>query len=262
MRITASAGLALSTSGRTPGVWSSTCSRVIGVLPTLKRPTGRLRRTKGARAISGGSSPTSLTRRSGSAPVSAATGRLSQEAIERGLETLAVFERFCAAHGLGPDDVHAVATSAIRDASNGEYFLDRRARGQRAADRDPLRRGRGPLRLRGRRQHDDPDRRRRARDRRRLDAADRGRRTARAKTLRSFPLGAVRLTEQFLPGSGPAKKKDLQRLRAHVRDALSDLTGARRRRAIAWSASAAPCATWPPPPSACSTSRTSASRAS
>jgi exopolyphosphatase / guanosine-5'-triphosphate,3'-diphosphate pyrophosphatase len=43
----------------------------------------------------------------------------------------------------------------------------------------------------------------------------------RAKTLESYPLGAVRLTEQFLPGSGPAKKKDLQRLRAHVREALS-----------------------------------------
>ena len=27
------------------------------------------------------------------------------------------------AHGLGPDDVHAVATSAIREANNGERFL-------------------------------------------------------------------------------------------------------------------------------------------
>src|SRR3979409_2251183 len=38
----------------------------------------------------------------------------------------------------------------------------------------------------------------------------------------AFPLGAVRLTEHFLRGSGPAKKKDLQRVRAHVRDALRD----------------------------------------
>jgi exopolyphosphatase/guanosine-5'-triphosphate,3'-diphosphate pyrophosphatase len=30
------------------------------------------------------------------------------------------------------------------------------------------------------------------------------------------------VTEQFLPGAGPAKKKDLQRVRAHVRDALSN----------------------------------------
>src|SRR6201999_4448803 len=47
----------------------------------------------------------------------------------------------------------------------------------------------------------------------------------RAKSLRSFPLGAVRLTEQFLPGSGPAKKKDLQRLRAYVRGTLTGFPG-------------------------------------
>jgi exopolyphosphatase / guanosine-5'-triphosphate,3'-diphosphate pyrophosphatase len=151
----------------------------------------------------------------------AETGRLSPEAMGRGLETLAVFGRFCAAHGLGPDDVHAVATSAIRDASNGEYFLN----AARAASKLPieiisdedearfgyvaavntstltdglvLEIGGGSIQL--------------------IEVADR-----RAKTLRSFPLGAVRLTEQFLPGSGPAKKRDLQRLRAHVRATLSD----------------------------------------
>src|ERR1019366_8944992 len=52
-----------------------------------------------------------------------ASGQLGDEAITRGLETLAVFERFCRANGLGPDDVHAVATSAIRDAGNREEFL-------------------------------------------------------------------------------------------------------------------------------------------
>ena len=151
----------------------------------------------------------------------AETGRLSPEAMGRGLETLAVFGRFCAAHGLGPDDVHAVATSAIRDASNGEYFLT----AARAASELPieiisdedearfgyvaavntstltdglvLEIGGGSIQL--------------------IEVADR-----RAKTLRSFPLGAVRLTEQFLPGSGPARKRDLQRLRAHVRATLSD----------------------------------------
>ena len=56
-----------------------------------------------------------------------ATGRLADDAIERGLETLAVFERFCAANELGPDDVHAVATSAIRDATNGRVPARRRA---------------------------------------------------------------------------------------------------------------------------------------
>jgi len=43
-----------------------------------------------------------------------ATGKLSDEAIERGLETLAVFARFCRAHRLGDDQVLAIATSAIR----------------------------------------------------------------------------------------------------------------------------------------------------
>jgi exopolyphosphatase/guanosine-5'-triphosphate,3'-diphosphate pyrophosphatase len=151
----------------------------------------------------------------------AETGRLSEEAMERGLETLAVFERFCAAHGLGPECVHAVATSAIRDAENGEYFLSaaRAATGLRIetisdedearfgyvaainsstlADGIVLEIGGGSIQL--------------------IEVADR-----RAASLRSFPLGAVRLTEQFLPGSGPAKKKDLQRLRAHVREVLSE----------------------------------------
>ena len=51
------------------------------------------------------------------------SGRLSDEAIERGLETLTVFAHFCQAHGLDPDDVHVVATSAIREASNREKFV-------------------------------------------------------------------------------------------------------------------------------------------
>ena len=151
----------------------------------------------------------------------AQTGRLSDAGMGRGLETLAVFERFCAAHGLGPDAVHAVATSAIRDATNGERFLkaaraasgltievisdEEEARfGYVAAinsstmtDGLVLETGGGSIQL--------------------IEVADR-----RAGSLRSLPLGAVRVTEEFLPGSGPARKKDLQRVRAHVRDALSD----------------------------------------
>src|SRR5262249_51146492 len=57
-----------------------------------------------------------------------ATERLSDEAIARGLETLTVFEHFLAAGELPPSQVHAVATSAIRDASNRDEFLER-ARG-------------------------------------------------------------------------------------------------------------------------------------
>jgi exopolyphosphatase / guanosine-5'-triphosphate,3'-diphosphate pyrophosphatase len=151
----------------------------------------------------------------------AETGRLSDAGMGRGIETLGVFERFCAAHGLGPEAVHAVATSAIRDASNGARFLkaaraasglnievisdEEEARfGYVAAinsstmtDGFVLETGGGSIQL--------------------IEVADRH-----AESLRSFPLGAVRVTEQFLPGSGPAKKKDLHRVRAHVRDLLSD----------------------------------------
>jgi exopolyphosphatase / guanosine-5'-triphosphate,3'-diphosphate pyrophosphatase len=152
----------------------------------------------------------------------AETGRLSEAAMERGLETIGVFEHFCTAHGLGPDDVHAVATSAIRDAANGESFLSaaRAASGlhiEVISEQDEARfgyiavvnsstmtdglvleTGGGSIQL--------------------IEVADRH-----ATALRSFPLGAVRLTEQFLPGRGPARRRDLQRLRAHVRKTLSGI---------------------------------------
>jgi exopolyphosphatase/guanosine-5'-triphosphate,3'-diphosphate pyrophosphatase len=151
-----------------------------------------------------------------------ATGRLSDEAIARGLETLTVFEHFLAAGELGADQVYAVATSAIRDAANRDEFL-RRARettelrievlsaeeearlGYLAAvnsstlgDGGVLEIGGGSLQLVG------------VRDRR-------------AQELTSLQLGAVRLTEQFLPGGGPARTKDMNALREHVRDALRDV---------------------------------------
>ena len=151
-----------------------------------------------------------------------ATGRLGDEAIARGLETLSVFQRFCVASGLGREDVHAVATSAIRDASNGEEFLrtardasgieievlsaeDEARYGYVAAvntstltDGVVLEIGGGSMQL--------------------IQVADR-----RAGSVASCELGAVRLTEQFLPGPGPAKKKELQRVRAHAREALAGL---------------------------------------
>jgi exopolyphosphatase / guanosine-5'-triphosphate,3'-diphosphate pyrophosphatase len=155
------------------------------------------------------------------------SGRLSDEAMRRGLETLGVFARFCAANGLGPDRVHAIATSAIRDAANGEEF----ARAARAAtglrveilsaedearygyiaavntstlvDGVVLELGGGSMQL--------------------IAVANR-----RATQLCSFPIGAVRLTEHFLPGEGPAKKKELERARSYIRGSLgavSWLTG-------------------------------------
>jgi exopolyphosphatase/guanosine-5'-triphosphate,3'-diphosphate pyrophosphatase len=150
-----------------------------------------------------------------------ASGRLSEDAMQRGLETLGVFARFCRAAGLSVDDVHAVATSAIRDAANREEFVARAQQetgltievlsardeafyGYVAAintstltDGAVVELGGGSMQLVGVRERH-------------------------PEVMDSHPLGAVRLTERFLPGAGPAKKKELQRIRRHVRDALSD----------------------------------------
>ncbi len=44
-----------------------------------------------------------------------------------------------------------------------------------------------------------------------------------ARESASFSLGAVRVTEQFLPGDGPVRKKDLSRLRDQVAHTVSGL---------------------------------------
>jgi exopolyphosphatase/guanosine-5'-triphosphate,3'-diphosphate pyrophosphatase len=156
-----------------------------------------------------------------------ASGRLSEDAMRRGLETLAVFERFCGANGLARRDVHAIATSAIRDASNREEFLAEAHRvigltieilsaedeawyGYVAAvntstltDGVVLEIGGGSMQL--------------------IKVCDR-----RSEDLTSFPLGAVRLTERFLSRSGSIRKKDIQRVREHVRRSLADLAWLRK----------------------------------
>jgi exopolyphosphatase / guanosine-5'-triphosphate,3'-diphosphate pyrophosphatase len=152
----------------------------------------------------------------------AKTGRLGEKAIARGLETLTIFEHFCAAAGIAPDQAHVVATSAIRDAENREEFLraareatplhvevlsaEEEARlGYVAAvntstlsDGAVLEIGGGSMQL--------------------IEVADR-----RARELCSLPLGAVRLTEELLPDDKPARKKDLERVRERVRDTLGQV---------------------------------------
>ncbi len=153
-----------------------------------------------------------------------ATGALTEVAMARGLETLGIFERFCRAGGLAAHEVHAFATSAIRDASNRAEFL-RRVRevtgyevevlstvqeahyGYVAAvntttlsDGVMLDIGGGSMQL--------------------IQVADRLE-TGSA----SFPIGAVRMTERFLADPDPkrpARRKDLQRLREHVLGQLSE----------------------------------------
>jgi exopolyphosphatase/guanosine-5'-triphosphate,3'-diphosphate pyrophosphatase len=54
-----------------------------------------------------------------------AHGRLAEERVERALQVMDVYAHFCAASGIPPENVSAVATSAIRDATNGPEFVER-----------------------------------------------------------------------------------------------------------------------------------------
>ncbi len=146
-----------------------------------------------------------------------AAGELQAEPMERALETIELFAHFCRATGI--DDVRPVATSAIRDATNQAEFLEsaRRRSGLEIevlspeeearygylaavnsttlADGVALDLGGGSLQL----SHV------RARE---------------AQDMRSWPLGAVRMTERFLSGDN-VKRKQLKALRAHLTDELS-----------------------------------------
>jgi exopolyphosphatase/guanosine-5'-triphosphate,3'-diphosphate pyrophosphatase len=149
----------------------------------------------------------------------AATGRLGEAGMRRAQATMEVFAHFCAAAGLGRDEIDAVATSAIRDATNAEEFLE----AARATSGLPVRvlsreeearygylaavnsttlargavvdLGGGSMQI--------------------VRVAGR-----RAEDLQSWPLGAVRMTERFLPDDAPAKGKQLKALRAHVAEEL------------------------------------------
>ncbi|HEX6391337.1 MAG TPA: hypothetical protein VFZ89_17875, partial [Solirubrobacteraceae bacterium] len=147
------------------------------------------------------------------------TGKLGKEPMKRALEAAEVFAHFCAATGLGADRINAVATSAVRDASNQTAFLERvqdetglkvrvLSREEEAyygylaavnsttlADGAVLDLGGGSLQL--------------------VEVLSRhpGR-------LGSWPLGAVRMTEHFLAEDDPPAKKARKALRAHVRELL------------------------------------------
>jgi exopolyphosphatase/guanosine-5'-triphosphate,3'-diphosphate pyrophosphatase len=142
-----------------------------------------------------------------------ATGELQPEPMERALETLELYAHFCRATGV--EHVRPVATSAIRDAGNQAEFLraaharsglsvevlpgEEEARyGYLAAvnsttlsDGVVLDLGGGSMQL----------------------TRVAGRDEAQA---RSWPLGAVRMTERFFPNGGKAKGKQVRALRAHV----------------------------------------------
>jgi exopolyphosphatase/guanosine-5'-triphosphate,3'-diphosphate pyrophosphatase len=178
--------------------------------------------------------------------------------MERALTTLELFAHFCAATGLGDESVDAVATSAIRSASNREAFLSRareclpvrvlsdesEARyGFLAAvnstsleDGAVLDLGGGSLQL--------------------VRVGER-----RATKLRSWPLGAVRMTEAFLPRDAPAKNKHLRALRRTSSTSWATRRGCARPATASWR-SAARCATSRSPPRSPPACPPSASRGS
>lgn len=144
-----------------------------------------------------------------------ASGALSDEAIERALAAVDVFAHFARASGLEGGEQFWGATSAIRDATNREAFLTR-ARETAGVD----------LRVLSREQE--------ARygylaavnsttlaDGAVLDLGGGSMQLVRvvgrhAREADSWRLGAVRMTERFLDGAGPAGAKRLEALRAHA----------------------------------------------
>jgi len=145
----------------------------------------------------------------------AATGELGEAGMARAQATMEVFAHFCSASGIDPGAVVAVATSAIRDASNSAQFLERaqassglRVRvlsgeeearyGYLAAvnsttlsDGVMLDIGGGSMQL--------------------VHVVGRH-----SRELDSWRLGAVRTSERFLHGDGPAKPKQIRELVGYV----------------------------------------------
>jgi exopolyphosphatase / guanosine-5'-triphosphate,3'-diphosphate pyrophosphatase len=147
-----------------------------------------------------------------------ASGELQAEPMERALETLELYAHFCRATGI--EHVRPVATSAIRDAGNQAEFLraarersgleievlsgeDEARYGYLAAvnsttlsDGVILDLGGGSMQLT------------------RVSGRDEA-------AARSWPLGAVRMTERFFPNGGRAKGKQVRALREHVASELA-----------------------------------------
>ena len=150
----------------------------------------------------------------------AATGALAAERLAHGLEALQMFERYGRPLGIEPQETSVVATSALRDARNGDKALARaraltglEIRGLTAkeeahygyvaavnsstlSDGLALDLGGGSLQVVA------------VRDREPHGYA-------------SWPLGAVRVTEAMLPGDWAASRKQLKRARTALREALA-----------------------------------------
>jgi exopolyphosphatase/guanosine-5'-triphosphate,3'-diphosphate pyrophosphatase len=144
-------------------------------------------------------------------------GRLGAEPMERAVSTAKVFGSFCRAAGI--DEVDAVATSAIRSARNGDKLLARirDASGLEARVIDEAEEARyGYLAIANSTTLEDGF------------GIDIGGGSVQAMRLEgrqltesgSWQLGAVRVSEAFLPGDEPATSKDLKALRKHVKSEI------------------------------------------
>jgi exopolyphosphatase/guanosine-5'-triphosphate,3'-diphosphate pyrophosphatase len=144
-------------------------------------------------------------------------GVLQPEPMERAVRTAKVFGSFCRAASI--DEVHPVATSAIRAASNGRDLLARIAResGLEARVLDEAEEARyGYLAIANSTTIEDGfgiDIGGGSVQAMRLD----GRKLTRSA---SWQLGAVRVSEAFLPDDDSASSKQLKALRKHVKSEL------------------------------------------
>jgi exopolyphosphatase/guanosine-5'-triphosphate,3'-diphosphate pyrophosphatase len=144
-------------------------------------------------------------------------GVLQPEPMERAVQTAKVFGSFCRAAGI--DEISPVATSAIRAASNGRELLDRieRESGLEARVLDESEEARyGYLAIANSTTIEDGfgiDIGGGSVQAMRLD----GRRLAHSA---SWQLGAVRVSEAFLPDDDSASSKQLKALRKHVKQEL------------------------------------------
>ena len=149
------------------------------------------------------------------------SGSLGEKPMTRALRTVELYAHFLRAVAIPPEDTRAVATSAIRDAINGPEFVARAestsgltiqvltpeeeaysgyvagVNSTTLEDGVVLDIGGGSVQL--------------------VEVRERLERHA-----GSWPLGAVRMTEHFLPGES-ASKKQLKALRDHVRTTLADV---------------------------------------
>jgi exopolyphosphatase/guanosine-5'-triphosphate,3'-diphosphate pyrophosphatase len=147
-------------------------------------------------------------------------GELQPRGLRRAFVAIQLFDHFCRSHELTSDRIDAVATSAIRDAPNQDAILDdtrtqtllrprvlspeeEAAYGHVAAINSSTLSDGGVLDIGG-------------------GSMQIARTEARHATdSHSWRLGAVRTTERFLPGDGPATAKELKALRKHVERELA-----------------------------------------